>query len=50
MEFLCGVAAAAIVIAVCGVVKIKVLDPIKTNAQDIEDLTVLISDMSGKEE
>lgn len=50
MEFLIGAAVAVIVIAAGGLFKIKVLDRIKENAQDVEDLTVLISDMSGKEE
>lgn len=50
MEFLIGAAVAVIVIAAGGLFKIKVLDRIKENAQDVEDLTVLISDMSGKDE
>lgn len=50
MEFLCGVIIAVAVIAVGGIIKKKIFDPIAANAQDIEDLTVLISDMSGKDE
>lgn len=50
MVCLAIVAGIAVVIAACGLVKIKVLDPIAENRQDLEDLTVLISDMSGKEE
>lgn len=50
MEFLIGAAVAVIVIAAGGLFKIKVLDRIKENAQNVEDLTVLISDMSGKDE
>ena len=50
MTCLVTVAGIAIAVAACGLVKIKVLDPIAENRQDLEDLTVLISDMSGKEE
>lgn len=50
MTGLITVAALAVVIAACGVVKIKILEPIAENRQDLEDLTVLISDISGTEE
>lgn len=50
MEFLCGAVATAIVIAIGGIIKKKIIDPITKNTQDIEDLTVLISDISGKDE
>lgn len=50
MMGLITVAALAVIIAACGVVKIKILDPIAENRQDLEDLTVLISDISGTEE
>lgn len=50
MEFLCGAIATVIVIAIGGIIKKKIIDPITKNTQDIEDLTVLISDISGKDE
>lgn len=50
MTYLIGIAAVVFVIAACGFVKIKVLDPIAKNKQDVEDLVVLVSDMSGKED
>lgn len=50
MEFLCGAVATVIIIAVGGIIKKKIVDPITKNTQDIEDLTVLISDISGKDE
>ena len=50
MTYLIGIAAAVLVVAVCGVVKVKILDPLTENTQDLQDHVVLVSDMSGKEE
>lgn len=50
MTCLVTVAGIAVVVAACGLAKIKILDPITEIRQDLEDLTVLISDMNGKEE
>jgi hypothetical protein len=50
MTYLIGITAAVLVIAACGVVKVKILDPLAENTQDLQDLVVLVSDMSGKEE
>lgn len=44
-----GIVAVGVFGALCGIAKVKVLDPIAENKQDVEDLLVLISDLSGKE-
>jgi hypothetical protein len=41
---------AAALFAICGLAKTKIIDPITEIEQDVDDLTVLISDLSGKEE